>query len=271
MTKSIFAAALCWMRRTGNAPDLAAWQVASKQCFFSMCLALAGVVSAASIEAQTARESVQVPANGGAVTFTNSFDRGELFLLKAAGAVVLGQDLLDAEYGSAGATAPGMDLVSGTDVGIDIGLKAPRVPKGVSPGRMKWFGSYRVDHTYYLLFAGTGQPIHFHYYDSVYSDNSPTDRPADGESLSCSLMAGNSLAGTRHFMRPILHHFSRVFAFPGPRPAPIRANYFGRAKLRLCPNWGGGAQPPCRIGSSRANRAMNAPAVFELCKAGGKL
>jgi hypothetical protein len=27
-----------------------------------------------------------------------------------------------------------------------------------------------------MLFSGTGQPIHFHYYDSVYSDNSPTDR-----------------------------------------------------------------------------------------------
>jgi hypothetical protein len=159
MTKLIFAAALCWMRRTGNAPDLAARRVVSKQRFFSVCLALAGIASAASTEGQTARESVQVPGNGGAVTFTNSFDRGELFLLKAAGAVVLGQDLLDAEYQSASATAPGMDVVSGTDVGIDIGLKAPRAPKGVLPGRMKWFGSYRADHTYYLLATGTGQPL----------------------------------------------------------------------------------------------------------------
>jgi hypothetical protein len=52
-----------------------------------------------------------------------------------------------------------MDVVSGTDVGIDIGLKAPRAPKGVLPGRMKWFGSYRADHTYYLLATGTGQPL----------------------------------------------------------------------------------------------------------------
>ena len=155
----IFAAALCWMRRTGNAPDLAAWRVASKQCFFSVWLALAGIAGTASTEAQTARELVRVPANGDAVTFTNSFDRGELYLLKAAGAVVLGQDLLDAEYQIAGTNTRGMDVVSGIDVGIDIGLKAPRAPKGVLPGRMKWFGSYRTDHTYYLLATGTGQPL----------------------------------------------------------------------------------------------------------------
>ena len=128
-----------------------------KFCFLSASLALAGVATA---QAQlTALESVQVPANGGAVTFTNSFDRGELFLLKATGAVVLGQKLLDAEYESSGASATGTDVVSGTDVGIDIGLKAPRAPKGVLPGRMKWFGSYRADHTYYLLATGTGQPL----------------------------------------------------------------------------------------------------------------
>jgi hypothetical protein len=159
MTKFISAAMLPWMRRAKDAPDLAALRVASKRCFFSACLALAGIVSAASTEGQTARESVQVPANGDAVTFTNSFDRGELFLLKAAGAVVLGQDVLDAEYECAGATATGMDVVSGTDVGIDTGLKAPRAPKGVLAGRMKWFGSYRADHTYYLLATGTGQPL----------------------------------------------------------------------------------------------------------------
>jgi len=137
----------------------AGWRVGSTPCFLSACLALAGIASTASAEGQTARETVRVPANGDAVTFTNSFDRGDLFLLKAVGAVVLGQDLLDAEYQCAGATAPGMDVVSGTDVGIDTGLKAPRAPKGVLAGRMKWFGSYRADHTYYLLATGTGQPL----------------------------------------------------------------------------------------------------------------
>jgi hypothetical protein len=159
MIKFVFDSAVCLTRRAGDAPVPAALRVASRRFFFSACLALAGIASTVFAEGQTARGSVQVPGNGDAVTFTNNFDRGELFLLKAAGAVVLGQDQLDAEYESAGTTAPGMDVVSGTDVGIDIGLKAPRVAKGVLPGRMKWFGSYRVDHTYYLLATGTGQPL----------------------------------------------------------------------------------------------------------------
>jgi hypothetical protein len=128
-----------------------------KFCFLSASLALAGVATA---QAQlTALESVQVPGNGDAVAFKTSFDRGELFLLKASGAVVLGQETLDAEYESSGAAATGTDVVAGVDVGIDTGLKAPREPKGVLPGRAKWFGSYRADHIYYLIATGTGQPL----------------------------------------------------------------------------------------------------------------
>jgi hypothetical protein len=120
----------------------------------------AALAFVASMQVQAAAlESVQVPANGDAVTFKSSFDRGELFLLKASGFIVSGPDILDAEYASDGAAATGADLLAGTDVGIDIGLKAPRAPKGVLLGRMKWFGSYRADHTYYLLATGTGQPL----------------------------------------------------------------------------------------------------------------
>jgi hypothetical protein len=128
-----------------------------KSYFLSASLALAGMATA---QAQlTALESVQVPGNGDAVTFKTSFDRGELFLLKASGAVVLGQENMDAEYESSGAAATGTDVLAGTDVGIDIGLKAPRAPKGVVPGRAKWFGGYRADHIYYLIVTGTGQPL----------------------------------------------------------------------------------------------------------------
>jgi hypothetical protein len=41
--------------------------------------------------------------------------------------------------------------------------------------RKNWWGPFRNDHIYYMLFAGTGQPISFLYYDSGYGDNSPTD------------------------------------------------------------------------------------------------
>ena len=66
-----------------------------KLYFLSASLALAGIASA---QAQlTALESVQVSANGDTMSFKTSLDRGELFLLKASGAVVLGQETLDAE------------------------------------------------------------------------------------------------------------------------------------------------------------------------------
>jgi hypothetical protein len=119
----------------------------------------AALVFVALMQVQAAAlESVQVPASGDAVTFKTSFDRGELFLLKASGSVVLGAEIYDAEYASEGG-ATGTDLLDGTDVGVDVGLKWPRQLKGVVPGRMKWFGSYRPDHTYYMLVTGNGQPL----------------------------------------------------------------------------------------------------------------
>jgi len=125
----------------------------------SVSLTLAAMVFTVSAQAQTALESVSVPGNGDAVTFKTGFDKGELYLLKASGAVAFGHDLLDAEYASAGAADTGTDLLADTDVGIDTGLPAPRAPKGVTPGRLKWFGGYRADHVYYVLATGTGQPL----------------------------------------------------------------------------------------------------------------
>jgi hypothetical protein len=114
----------------------------------------------ASIQTHAAElESVQVPANGDAVTFKTSFGQGDLFLLKASGSVVLGAEIYDAEYASDGTSATGTDLLDGTDVGVDVGLKWPRQLKGVVPGRMKWFGGYRQDHTYYMIVTGNGQPL----------------------------------------------------------------------------------------------------------------
>jgi hypothetical protein len=122
-------------------------------------LTLAAMVFTVSAQAQTALESVSVPGNGAAVTFKSSFEKGDLYLLKASGAVAFGHDLLDAEYASPSAMSSGTDVLAGTDVGIDTGLPAPRAPKGVTPGRMKWFGGYRADHIYYVLATGTGQPL----------------------------------------------------------------------------------------------------------------
>jgi hypothetical protein len=131
----------------------------TKYIFSASILVLAGILFTTSTQGQTVLETVQVPGSGDAATFKTSFDRGELFLLKASGSVVLGQETLDAEYASDGASATGTDLLDGTDVGIDIGLMSQRKLKGIVPGRIKWFGSYRADHAYYLLVTGNGQPL----------------------------------------------------------------------------------------------------------------
>lgn len=126
---------------------------------FAAGVAGAGLLIATSLQAQPALESVQVPGGGAAVTFTNGFDRGEVFLLKASGAVAVGPKWLDAKYESDGTAGTGTEVVAGTEVGIDTGLKVARAPKGTAPGRLKWFGNYRADHIYYVLATGTGQPL----------------------------------------------------------------------------------------------------------------
>jgi hypothetical protein len=159
MIPSVFTAPSGRTHQSGRKQKPAGLFFLFQRCFGSAGLALAGLVFTVSARAQPALESLQVPADGGAVTFTNHFDRGEVFLLKAAGAVTLGAKVLDAEYESDGASATGTDVVAGTDVGIDTGLKVPRAPKGVVPGRLKWFGGYRADHVYYVLATGTGEPL----------------------------------------------------------------------------------------------------------------
>jgi hypothetical protein len=116
-------------------------------------LALAALVFTVSTPAQTVLEAVRVPASGEPVTFTNHFDRGEVFLLKAIGSVAGDSYLLDAKYEFDGRKAIGVDA------GIDTGLHAGRAPAGTAPESLKWFGDYRADHTYYLLASGTGQAL----------------------------------------------------------------------------------------------------------------
>ncbi|HVZ87021.1 MAG TPA: hypothetical protein VHG72_08630 [Polyangia bacterium] len=109
-------------------------------------------------------ETIEVPAGGGSVSFTTSLAQGALYLLKAAGSVSVGNQLQDAEFASGPDGTGAMDIVGGTDVGIDVGLLQIHPPMGGStvllgPGRMKWNGSFRTDHTYYMLVTGAGKPL----------------------------------------------------------------------------------------------------------------
>jgi hypothetical protein len=105
-----------------------------------------------------ALETIRVPASGDAVASKINLDSGELYLLKATGTVGVGTDTLDAEYGGF-ATGNAQDVVGALDVGIDVGFKVERTPNGTTAGRKKWFGSYRADHTYYVIVTGAGAPL----------------------------------------------------------------------------------------------------------------
>jgi len=104
-------------------------------------------------------ETVQVPASGAAISSKTLLDAGELFLLEATGTVDLGTSLADAEFGGFMTGGTGQDLVAGTDVGVDVGIKVERVPNGATAGRKKWFGAFRADHTYYMTVTGAGTAL----------------------------------------------------------------------------------------------------------------
>jgi hypothetical protein len=112
----------------------------------------------------SAVETIDVPAAGTPVTFKTSLTSGALYLLEANGSVPVGTEVQDAEFESAANGTDVADIVNGTDVGIDIGLLQIQPPDGTTqvasgPGRMKWFGSFRTVHIYYMTVTGAGQPL----------------------------------------------------------------------------------------------------------------
>jgi hypothetical protein len=112
-----------------------------------------------------ALETIEVPAGGGSVSFKTSLTNGALYLLKAIGSVPVGNQVQDAEFASAPDGTGAMDIVGAIDVGIDVGLLQIHAPPMggdkvvLGPGRMKWNGSFRADHTYYMLVTGAGNPL----------------------------------------------------------------------------------------------------------------
>ncbi len=122
-------------------------------------------------------ETVQVPVLERKVATTLTTRPGVLYLLQASGSGRVGGGGLgqgDAEYMDY--KADGTGAVDIGDANTDYGLGVDEADQSTSPRLRKW-GAWRKDHTYYLLFAGTGQPIHFFFYDvkGGYGDNSPTD------------------------------------------------------------------------------------------------
>jgi hypothetical protein len=102
--------------------------------------------------------TVAVPG-GGAPVETPALAAGDLYLLRASGAIDAGGTQVDAEYDS-----DGRDVAGAVDVGVDVGMlqihaATGRKPTPDGPGRMKWFGPPRADHTYVMIVGGAGQPL----------------------------------------------------------------------------------------------------------------
>ena len=102
----------------------------------------------------TPLESLTITGDSRSATFQTRLDQGELFLLKASGAVYFDGETIDAEY-----DRHGEDVAKGMDIGIDVGRRALRPAPGAAPARMHWFGSYSANHTYYIIVTGDGGPL----------------------------------------------------------------------------------------------------------------
>jgi hypothetical protein len=131
----------------------------------------------------TELETVMVPVAKMMVTSNMSPASDKLYVLQASGRGKVGGGGThqgDAEYMDW--TETGMGANEG-EAGADFGIGVDEVethlmpygPGGYKP-RLRWWGPWRMDHTYYMVFTGTGKPIQFFYFDSGYPDNSPTDK-----------------------------------------------------------------------------------------------
>lgn len=123
-----------------------------------------------------ALESLQCPVTKQTVTSQMTTTSSVVYLLQASGSGKVGGANLglgDADWMDWNADGVGKEDIG--DQNIDYGLGVDESNPAVTP-RQHWWGPWRKDHIYYLLFAGTGNPISFTYYDAGYGDNSTTDK-----------------------------------------------------------------------------------------------
>jgi hypothetical protein len=106
---------------------------------------------------------------------------GSVYLLQAAGELQVGGPgrMGDAEFHDYRADGSG-DNEGEAGVDFGLGVDEPEIPASTTgpshpQRRLKW-GAFRTDHTYYMLYAGTGDAIGLNYHDSggrsgIYKDN----------------------------------------------------------------------------------------------------
>ncbi len=122
----------------------------------------------------TALETLMTPLTQTTVKSTMSPASGGVYLLQAAGSgKVGGGNLAEGDADWMDYDANGGGKVDVGDANTDYGLGVDESNPKAKP-RPYWWGQWRKDHTYFLLYAGNGGPINFTYIDVGYGDNSTT-------------------------------------------------------------------------------------------------
>ena len=115
----------------------------------------------------------ETPAMTAVATVQNT-----IYLLQCNGQAKTGGNGLgmgDADWMDYAADGTGKEDIGDANTDYGLGVDEPFVGAANSnTPRKRWWGQWRADHTYYMLFTGTGNPIQFNYYDSGYGDNSTT-------------------------------------------------------------------------------------------------
>lgn len=103
---------------------------------------------------------------------------GTVYLLQCDGQAHVGGNGLakgDADWMDYADNGTGQVDIGDAKTDYGLGVDEPFVGMANSnTPRKRWWGLWRKDHIYYMLFAGTGNKIHFDYYDVGYGDNSAT-------------------------------------------------------------------------------------------------
>jgi len=123
-----------------------------------------------------ALDTVKVPVLKIIVQSKVKTRKGVVYILQCAGDARTGGGGLgrgDADYMDYQADGHGAADIGDNNTDYGMGVDDTDVKK--APRHYKW-GPWRADHTYYTLYVGTGKPITLMFFDSVYSDNSTTDK-----------------------------------------------------------------------------------------------
>lgn len=128
-------------------------------------------------------DTVAIPITKTIVASALATVAGKVYLLQASGAGQVGGGGLtlgDAEYMDWDTEGNRRNEgEAGADFGIGVDETSFQKMRGPAyTPRQRWWGPWRKDRTYYMLFTGTGKPIQFLYFDSGYGDNSRTDQLA---------------------------------------------------------------------------------------------